>query len=214
MAHANNKPLAIRLCDSMAAICLAEELAHQALHLPTGNMPGLCAELLQQISETDRAAEALRYVHAWAIANQGHFYRAGSGTQNHPLTSEYFGRWDGAHAEWIGILPLYLERALAEGKYDIASIVPAWQGRGWLQLEQEGETMRTRIRTRVGGKPNARVIAILRSALEEVDPPGPDAADSAAETGLDEEDDEPDGPDADEDPDGDDAEDEGEPDED
>jgi hypothetical protein len=189
LEHAH-KPVAMRLCELLAAICLAEELAHQALVLPTGTMVELCIEILQGIAETDRPAEALRYVHSWASAHQHQFFRGGSHQQPVPGAA-FVGRWDGPNAEWIGFLTSCLEQVLPQGGYDFDGVVASWRDRGWLKLEIEANgTTRKRIRTQVGTNPNARVIAILRTAIESVDPPGPDTAE--VETALtDEDQDEP-----------------------
>jgi hypothetical protein len=191
MAHAHNKPLAIRLCDPLAAICLAEELAHGAMDLPTGSMPGLCAELLQMISESDRPAEALRYVHGWASAHQHQFFNVAG--RNQDAGHELVGRWDRPNGAWIGFFPPSLEKILREGDYkDMDGLIASWRDRGWLELEHEGGSVRTRVRRSVGRDSNARLIAILQSAIEQVDPPGPDAGEGPNQTGLDE-DEEPEG---------------------
>ena len=73
---------------------------------------------------------------------------------------------------------------LRKGGFDLDSIVATWRDRGWLELEHEADgTVRTRIRTRVGSNQNARVIAIRSSAIDEVDPPGPDTGEAVNESG-------------------------------
>jgi len=183
LAHSNGKPLAMRLCASMAVICLAEELAHDALNLPTGHMGPLSIELLQEFVETDRAAEALRYVLDWARGNHVRFYRI-TGPTRPVVGGEWVGRWDGPDAQFVGVLPPTLEQVLREGGFcDFRGLVASWRDRGWLVLGEESEgSARTRLRTRIGEDHNARVIAIRRSAIEEVDPPGEDAVDDSTET--------------------------------
>jgi hypothetical protein len=148
-------------------------------------MPNLCIELLGQIKETDRPAEALSHVHGWACARQHQFF---NGTQSHSQATghELVGRWDRPNGQWIGFLPASLKDALEDGGYDFDGVVASWRDRGWLVLENDGGTTRTRIRTRVGGNVNARVIAIRLSAIEQVDPPGPDTGEELSQTGLDE----------------------------
>jgi hypothetical protein len=185
MQHAGNRALAMRLCDPLAAICLAEELAHEALNLPDENMLDLCIEILGHVTETDRPAEALRYLHAWVSAHQHQFTNGLNPRQE--TAHEVVGRWDRPNGPWIGFLPPSLEAILREGKYeDMDGLVASWRDRGWLELEREGRSERTRIRAAVGNDPNARVIAIRRSAIEQVDPPGPDAGEDPLETSLDE----------------------------
>jgi hypothetical protein len=88
-----------------------------------------------------------------------------------------FGRWDRPDGTWIGFFPQSLDIILREGGYqDMDGPTASWRDRGWLIVEHEGGSVRTRIRKRVGGDPNARVIAVRRSAIEQVDPPGPETA--------------------------------------
>jgi hypothetical protein len=181
MEHAGDKPLAMRLCDPLAAICLAEELAHEALDLPAGKMPNLCIELLGQIKETDRPAEALRYVHGWASSRQHQLFngRGQGGSQSQSAAHELVGRWDRPNGQWIGFFPNWLEHALQQGGYDLDDIVASWR-------DHEGGSVRTRIRKSVGSDPNARVFAIRLAAIEQVDPPGPDTGEELSQTALDE----------------------------
>jgi putative DNA primase/helicase len=183
MGHAAGNPLAMRITESMAAICLAEELAIRSLKLSGGRMVPLCVELLQLAVETDRAADALRHVLSWASANQARFAK-GAGPSEVPLRFEIVGRWDVPDADWVGILPHELERVLKEGSFDLSSVVAAWRDRSWLVLQQEtnGKT-RNQLQVRIGGR-NARVFAIRCSAIEEVNPSDAVAANEPIETDL------------------------------
>jgi putative DNA primase/helicase len=198
MGHAAGNPLAMRITESMAAICLAEELAVRSLKLSGGRMVAQCVELLQQAVETDRAADALRHVLSWASANQARFAKGG-GPSEAPLRSEIVGRWDVPDADWVGILPHELERVLKEGGFDLSSVVAAWRDRNWLVLQHEtnGKT-RNQLQVRIGGR-NARVFAIRCSAIEQVNPSDTVAANEPEDDEP--EDDEVDGDEPDDEPD-------------
>ena len=183
MSHAAGRPLAMRLTESMAAICLAENFAAESLKLSGGRMVPLCIELLQHVGETDRAADALRHVLSWASANQGRFAKGGSKSEVRPGV-EIAGRWEGPDADWVGILPHELERVLREGRFDLSSVVASWRDRDWLVLQEETNgKIRNQFQTRIGGR-NARVFAIRRTAIEEVNPSDIEATDEPHETDL------------------------------
>jgi hypothetical protein len=186
--HAGNKPLGMRLCDPLAAICLAEELAHVALGLPAAKMRDLCIGLLAQITEIDQPAEALRHVHAWATAHQDQFFGGGVRGASQSARHEIVDRWDQPDWEWIGFLPQCLKRVLEQGGYEFDAILPSWDERSWLLREHEANgTVRRTVKKLVGSNKNARVIAIRRSAIELVDPSGPEESDELDQPGLDEE---------------------------
>jgi len=152
---AADNPIGIRLAAPLAAILVAEELAHEALHLPwhqTTALRTLCLTLVQQARQTDQPAAALRWAADWARAHQEQF--VGRRRVTLPPPTQWAGRWEREPTKkslnFLGFLPTVLDEVLRTRGFEPKSTVAAWRRRGWLRLQTTGGTTRSRYRTRVG----------------------------------------------------------------
>lgn len=178
-----NNPFAGRMATHFAAITTTAWIAHQALQLPweySDPIEPLWDELVQEAGEANRAAQALRYVMEWAWANQQDFHGRATTTLRPPAQG-WLGRWDKgdphpgkstdeATWEWIGIFPEKLKAVLSEGGFEADAIIRTWKDENWLVIDscKDGQTRRTK-KARVGEeKSAASLIAIKRTAIEQV----------------------------------------------
>jgi hypothetical protein len=161
--QAGDNALAGRLADHFAAIRLTAEIVHEAIELPwdySDPVEPLWDDLFKELGDADRPAAALRHVMAWATAHQSDFYRPG--TADRQPAGGWAGVWapsvaslvpvPGKAKPWevIALLPPRLESVLEEGGYDMSEVVKNWMGREWLEVTEEEDTVRSRLKVKLG----------------------------------------------------------------
>jgi hypothetical protein len=188
-------PVAGRLAAHLAVLKLTTLIAHEALALPWERkcpITPLWSELIQEASEADRAAAALRHVLGVAYANPGKFYVKDGKLD--PPPDGWWGRWDPwpppvippagtGSAEvvippidervdswaWIGFVPHRLDTILADAGFDPASTLRTWKDRGWIMTTPEANgVMRGRSKAKLG-KHSVWLVKITRRAAAQVE---------------------------------------------
>ncbi|MCY2987631.1 MAG: DUF927 domain-containing protein [Planctomycetota bacterium] len=173
-------PYARRQAPMLATIHMASWLVHQAIELPwdAGDpIEPVWDQIARETSDADRAGAALRHVMGWAASNQNAFY-----CQKHyrrQPNQGWAGRWDYRHEvqgeiqesnwEWIGFSRGVLTQVLCDGGFDAESMTRTWFDRGWLKVTEEASgKCRREYKTRIGNT-SSWVVAIRRTAIEELD---------------------------------------------
>lgn len=178
--RAGNDTVAGRMAAHFGAIVFTSKLVHEALGFPgewADPVDPLWQELTGESGEADRPTAALKYVVSWAVANRDKFAQKCGGGQVPP--GGWFGRWDEDAATafpgqkkfswpWLGVMPHVLDEVLRKGGFEPESTVRAWKDRDWLKTnpEDKGEKRRT-WKAQVGKEMN-RVVAVKRSAVDQV----------------------------------------------
>ena len=173
IAANDGTPVANRLAEHAAAIRVAADLAHDIGLLPWDRrdpVAPLWAEIVAGASEADRAAEALRRVHAWTVAHKEHFdgqfREVGlSGAKVAPAAGA-LGVWDDKDLR-IAYVPDRL-RAFLEGEgFSPDAILRTWRERGWLQLGKDHNATTTTMAVRLLGT-STRMVVVRMAAFVEV----------------------------------------------
>ncbi len=172
--RAADNPVLNRMADSFGLLALAGELAAEALDIPQLAVPAideLWAELTGEVSQADVPTRALRYVQGWATAHQAHFFRNGPserGARPQPHDG-WAGRWDvGSQWEVISFFPQRLDQILQAAQFEPLAVIRSWKARNWLRLAVDGGLHCVR-----AGGSRMRMVSILRTALEALDPTSP-----------------------------------------
>ena len=164
---AAGNPFVGRMAQPFALIELAARLASEAWNLAeplTSPIELLWEVLIQETREADRSEEALRYLVACCVANQGHFWQKGFGTL--PAHVENWGRWDLGQGNWdhLYVLPPKVARVLEDGGFEAKAARRMWLKKGWI----DGDKDRPEARTVLIGLLKTRCVAIRRKALEDL----------------------------------------------
>jgi hypothetical protein len=155
MADNNGSPVANRLAEHAAVIRLTAVLAHELDLLPwdyVDPVDPVWPQLMEGASDADRAADALRMIHSWAVEHQtqfdGQFLEHSQGVEIIPLS--VLGRWQRDDG-FIAFSQGPLKRRLEEEGFPVDGVLRTWGDRGWLELgkDKQGTTLTkvTRIRS-------------------------------------------------------------------
>lgn len=175
--RAGENQFAARMAPMMAVICLAAELAHEALKMPWKYADPILPvwdELTRNSQDANRPLAALRYVKDWANAHQEEF--SGRGSTHSQPHGGWAGRWDSVpvsqretrRSTWIGFFPNRLERLLRDGGFEAEAILRAWDDNEWLEKSRDSNGTRRNIRARLAGE-SVRLTAITRRAWDQAD---------------------------------------------
>lgn len=141
--QAGANPVADRIVEHLAVITLTARLAHQALELPwqyRDPIAPLWKDLLEEVSEADRAARALEYVMSWAYAHEGEFFGRHrvdhNGKPLQPLPG-WAGRWDEEESwEAIAFHSHKLRELLVQAGFEPEPTLLSGEiGAGWRPVE-------------------------------------------------------------------------------
>ena len=158
-----------RLGSAVAVVCLAAEVAHQALGLPwtlKDPMHGLWASLAAGAGQADREKEALRYVVSWAAQNQNRFCATQKQRAEATPPGGWLGYWEQSihdDWEWVAFWPGPLDAFLEGRGFEAKAIRRQWCDSGWLVQDDP-----KRATAKVGellGRP--RMIKIKRDVVED-----------------------------------------------
>jgi hypothetical protein len=173
--------IAGRMATHFAAILVTSDIVHNALELPwkwKNPINPVWEELISGSAEADVAARALHLVWDWAVAQRRNFFFHGQ-AESHQPHGGWAGRWDrdsggvtGMKWGWVGFFGHVLEGVLKEGGFDPDSTVRSWKDRGWLEVDAEGEGKGRNTKRVQVGKALARLVAIKRQAVEDLDGDG------------------------------------------
>lgn len=168
--------VAHRIADYLALLDLTSRLAHIALELPwrlRNPVAAVLSGVATGAQDTDRAAEALRHVYAWAVGRRAQFFYPNAGD---PPPQGWLGRWDRDTGDdkkpdlvperwpWLGVTRPALDAELERVGFDPAAIVSTWGDRGWLEISNGRRTVPTRVAGEL-----VRVVAIRREVIDDVD---------------------------------------------
>jgi hypothetical protein len=186
--RAGDNSVAGRLADHFAVIRLTARLVHEAIEMPwpyCDPVEPLWADFVQEVTEADRPAAALRHVLTWAVSHQADFYvpsplgdnrRQPPGDNRRQPPGGWAGVWPSDSPVdprpkrkkkplfYVGFFPHKLDAILIEGGFATEAIVRSWKDRGWLKVSAESGAERTRLRLRVASHPSY-VIAIKQEAV-------------------------------------------------
>jgi hypothetical protein len=185
VAKAGNCGPAIRMASNFAIMQVSARIFHEALELTGDPLPALAAVWAvtnPTLPDADRAAEALRAVYGWAVANPARMY---AGPEAHQPFAGWAGVWRQSAWDEIAFIPEELNKILKElGYLRPEGVLNIWKERGWIkQEEQPGRNPRNP--QRMLGRERPRCVCICRHAIEsvgEVDPlPEPLEAPAAAQ---------------------------------
>jgi putative DNA primase/helicase len=166
--------IAGRMAAHFAAMVATSYHVHKALQLPwkwKNPIKPLWEELISVSAEADVAARGLVLTMDWAVAHRQDFAHLHVAESNQPHGG-WVGRWDKDSKEtkwpWIGFFAHVLENVLKEGGFDPDATIRTWKDRGWIEVDSEGvghgrNTKRVQV-----GKELARLVAIKRAAVEEL----------------------------------------------
>lgn len=171
LERAAGNAIAGRLAEHIAVLALTEQLASQAGIIEWADLctlGHLFARLTSDVAEGDRATAALSHVVSWAHAHVDEFHS----NPPHPGPARRFppngqaGRWD-QHPSWayLAFYPHRLDEVLRAGGFEPPAVLRTWRDRGWLQTNPG----RKKYRVRTTGPQPKVMIAIRRSAIEEVE---------------------------------------------
>jgi putative DNA primase/helicase len=141
----DGSPVANRLAEHAAVIRLTAVLAHEIDLLPwdyTDPVEPLWPMLMQGASDADRATEALRLIHSWAVGHRtsfdGQFRKDRDGTDIVPLS--VYGAWKDT---CIAFSQGPIKDVLTEAGFPVDGILRTWGDRGWLELgkDKSGSTL-------------------------------------------------------------------------
>jgi hypothetical protein len=173
LSMAKGDPVLGRFADAFAVLTFTAWLATEAGIVPwdfKNPIIPLWETLSAEITEADRAKNALNLIVSWASANEHAFYGRGRRDQDDnpiPPPGGFAGKWDaGRSKEWsfIAFYPHVLKKLLKDHNHDPDSILRTWRDRGW--LDTSGDRKRFQKKLRVEGE-ERRMVVINRSAIDE-----------------------------------------------
>ncbi len=153
-----------RQAESFAIIHFAGQLLDQIMGGPwelEETMASVHKIATREISDSDRAKEALSLVFSWANSNSKRFW--GRSDERGPLHG-YLGVWpDGDNWRNIAFLPHELDEFLRKRGFEPKSVLKTWRDRKWLAREGKGLTKKETLEgTRT------RCYVVRRRAFDEV----------------------------------------------
>jgi hypothetical protein len=170
MAGTDGSPVANRLAEHAAVVRLTAVLAHKTDLLPwayTDPVDPVWPLLLQGASDADRAADALRLIHSWAVEHQtqfeGQFLEHSQGAEIIPLS--ILGRWE-MNGEHIAFSQGPLKKRLEDAGFFVDGVLRTWGDRGWLELGKDREATTLTKVTRIRGTPTRCYIVPLDAFVE------------------------------------------------
>lgn len=166
--EAAGNPFAGRIAEYMAVLNVASTIFHEKYpELPKVSPDTLWAGMVNEVSEADRAKEALKVVWDWAVANQNRFF--GREKKRQDLLGEasdqpnagWAGRW-ASNDEWgfIGFIPGVLNDILTKAGFS-GDAVRLWKDMGYLDTDEGRSTKKVRVNREL-----TNLVAIKKTAFD------------------------------------------------